>query len=116
MNKNKSKFDIVMELLIRRGFIIPTAEIYNGLAGFYDYGPIGLQFKRKIENSWRDHFIHSSWNLLIHEIEGSVILPENVLIASGHVSSFSDPLVSCKKCKEQYRADQLVEEKLNKNV
>ncbi|MHA1372033.1 MAG: glycine--tRNA ligase [Promethearchaeota archaeon] len=108
--------DIIMELLIRRGFIAPTAEIYNGLAGFYDYCPIGLQLKRNIENSWRKFFIHSSWNPLIYEIDGSALLPQDVLVASGHVASFSDPMVSCVKCNQEFRADQLAESVLNKNL
>ena len=96
---------------------MPTAEIYNnGLAGFFDYGPIGLQFKRKIENAWRDFFINQSWNSLIYEIAGSIVLPEEVLIASGHVSSFSDPLVSCDKCNNEHRADQLAEAALSTKV
>ncbi len=108
-----SMLDIVMDLLIRRGFIMQTAEIYkNGLAGFFDYAPIGAQFKKNIENAWRSFFIHDSWNALIYEIEGAVILPEEVLMASGHVSSFSDPLVSCEKCNGQHRADQLAESAL----
>ncbi|MFX0099357.1 MAG: glycine--tRNA ligase [Candidatus Hodarchaeota archaeon] len=116
MTNKKSMLDIVMDLLIRRGFIAPTAEIYSGLAGFFDYGPIGVKFKRNIENSWREFFVFSSWDPLIYEIDGSVVLPEEVLVASGHVSSFSDPIVSCDKCNSEHRADHLVEKHLGKNV
>lgn len=117
MPKEKTKLDVIMDLMVRRGFIAQTAEIYNnGLAGFFDYLPIGAQFKRKIQDAWRDFFIHSSWEAPVHEIEGSVILPEEVLIASGHVSSFSDPLVSCEKCNAQHRADQLAESALSMKV
>ena len=117
MPKEKTKLDVIMDLMVRRGFITQTAEIYNnGLAGFFDYCPIGTQFKRNIEDAWRDFFIHASWEAPVHEIEGSVVLPEEVLVASGHVSSFSDPLVSCEKCDAQHRADQLAESALSKKV
>jgi len=102
--------DKIMDLLVRRGFLIQTAEIYdNGLAGFFDFAPVGAQFKANIQNAWRDYFINSSWDPLIYEIEGAVVLPEPVLVASGHVASFSDPLVTCDNCNAQVRADHLLE-------
>ncbi len=108
--KDKALLDVVMDLLLRRGFIAQAAEIYNnGLAGFFDFLPNGMQLKRNIEKAWREFFVWSSIDPLIYEIEGAVVLPEEVLMASGHVTSFSDPLVSCSKCKAQLRADHLLE-------
>ncbi len=98
----------IMELALSRSFLIPSNEIYGHTAGFYDYGPVGCQIKRKIENTWREMFVVREG---FHEIETSSILPEIVLKASGHVTSFADPLVTCKKCKNKFRADHLLEEK-----
>ncbi|HME55477.1 MAG TPA: glycine--tRNA ligase [Candidatus Lokiarchaeia archaeon] len=109
-SKKKPMLDVVMDLLMRRGFIAQTAEIYNnGLAGFFDFLPVGMQLKQNIEKAWREFFVWSSVDPLIFEIQGAVVLPEEVLIASGHVSSFSDPLVACKQCNAEVRADHLLE-------
>ncbi len=97
-------------LMLRRAIIIPTGEIYNPVAGFYDYGPIGLLIKRKIVELWREIFIKRDGFL---EIDGSTILPEDVLKASGHVDHFNDPMVECLSCKKRFRADHLVEDVKN---
>lgn len=102
----KSKMEKVVEVCKRRGIIYPTAEIYGSLAGFWDYGPVGTLLKRKIENYWREFFIDEN----IVEIDGSIILPESVFKASGHLESFVDPITQCTKCKSIHRADHLVEE------
>nr|MDO8108887.1 glycine--tRNA ligase [Candidatus Sigynarchaeota archaeon] len=108
--KKKPMLDVVMDLLVRRGFLVQTAEIYgNGLAGFYDFLPNGIQMRENIKKAWREFFVWSSIDPLIYEIEGAIVNPEEVFIASGHVSSFSDPLVSCSKCNAQLRADHLLE-------
>ncbi len=106
--------DKLVEVCLRRGFINPTAEIYGGLSGFYDYGPLGTLMRQKIEDLWRQLFVLDEDN--IFEIKGSLILPEKVFAASGHLDAFNDPLVQCKKCKSMHRADTLVKEALNKNV
>lgn len=97
-----------MSIAKRRGFIFPSSEIYGGLSGFFDLGPVGLLLKRKIENSWREFFVKSEEN--IFEIETSLIMHEKVWKASGHLNSFIDPLTQCKKCNSSYRADNLIEE------
>ncbi|MHA1615898.1 MAG: glycine--tRNA ligase [Candidatus Njordarchaeales archaeon] len=111
MSKNENLLEKIFEIATRRGFFIPTAEIYGGLAGAFDYGPIGTLMKRKIERLWREIFIVDEDN--VWEIDGNVILPERVLIASGHVDNFVEPVTQCKKCSTVYRADKLVEELLN---
>jgi glycyl-tRNA synthetase len=105
--------DEVFDLLLRRGFIIPSSELYGGLSGFYDFGPVGCLAKRKITEAWRDWCVRKEGFV---EIDGSVIVREEVLVASGHVKSFVDPIVKCEKCGDAFRADQLIEERLGDKV
>ncbi len=107
-----SFFEKIMEVCVRRGIIYPSSEIYGGIAGFYDYGSIGSRIKRNWENFWREWFL-SEPNC--HEIETSLIMPEKVLIASGHVANFVDPVVECAKCGRVERADHLLESELGEN-
>jgi len=97
----------IFELALKRSFFFPSNEPYGGTAGFYDYGPVGSLIKHKIEELWRDSFIKAHG---YHEVETSIITPEEVLVASGHVASFGDPVVECTKCKTTVRADTFVEE------
>ncbi|MBL7170249.1 MAG: glycine--tRNA ligase [Candidatus Aenigmarchaeota archaeon] len=97
-----------------RGIIFPTAEIYSGMSGFFDFGPVGTLLKQKFVDYWREVFVRSQDN--VFEIDGSTVLPEKVLIASGHVDSFVDPIAQCKKCKSIHRADHLIEEKTGEFV
>ncbi|MCX8179612.1 MAG: glycine--tRNA ligase [Candidatus Aenigmarchaeota archaeon] len=104
----------IQRLCLSRGILFPTAEIYGGLSGCFDYGPIGVLIKRKFLDYWREFFIKNEENIV--EMDGAVVLPEKVLLASGHVNSFVDPITQCKKCKSIYRADNLIEEKTGKFV
>ncbi len=100
------KYEKVIELAKRRGFLWNSFELYGGTAGFYDYGPLGSTFKRRIEQIWRElYVIHEGYM----EIETPTIGIEDVFVASGHVGGFSDPLCECKKCGEAFRADHLVD-------
>ncbi|MFZ3060833.1 MAG: glycine--tRNA ligase [Candidatus Methanoperedens sp.] len=101
------KYEQVLELAKRRGFIWNSFELYGGTAGFYDYGPLGAMLKRRVENIWRDIFVINEG---YYEIESPTIGIEDVFIASGHVGGFSDPLTECQKCKEAFRADHLVQD------
>ncbi|MGC8636392.1 MAG: glycine--tRNA ligase [Thermoprotei archaeon] len=96
------------ELARRRGFFWPSYEIYGGVGGLYDLGPNGTSVKNRIIQLWRDHFIRSSQYPMV-EIETPMVTPYEVLEASGHVESFTDPLTICPKCHRVYRADQLAE-------
>ncbi|HIH19091.1 TPA: glycine--tRNA ligase [Candidatus Micrarchaeota archaeon] len=105
-----NKADALMDVAIRRSFLIPSSEIYGSPSGFFDYGPVGAAIKRKIENLWRSEFLHKEG---FHEIETSLIVPEAVLKASGHAENFADPLVTCSQCKNKFRADHLIEQSEN---
>lgn len=112
MEKESTKGFI--ELAKRRGFFWQSSEIYGGISGMYDYGPLGLLLKRKLINKWRNLFVREEEN--VFEVETSIIQPEKVFEASGHLSSFIDPVTQCKKCKGIYRADNLIEETTKKFV
>ena len=101
----------VMELAKRRGFFWPSYEIYGGVAGFYDFGPLGSLLKQKIIDKWRRFIVRNHSNYVV-EIETPIIGPSKVYEASGHVENFTDPIVTCMKCGRKYRADHLIEEKL----
>ena len=105
----------VMELAKRRGLFWPSYEIYGGVAGLYDLGPIGVLIKNKIVNLWRKHFVWDNSEFVV-EIETPMITPAKVLEASGHVQNFTDPIVECTKCHRVFRADHLIEETLKMNV
>jgi glycyl-tRNA synthetase len=98
----------IEEIAKRRGFFWKSSEIYGGLAGLYDYGHLGTLVKRKWENLWRNFFLKGNF----YEIEPANIMHEKVFVASGHVDSFVDPIVKCKKCKNAERADQILEDQL----
>lgn len=106
--KKIDKFEVLQDLMRRRGFAWQSFEIYGGVGGFYDYGPLGATIKRKIEQKIREAFQREGF----FELETPTVTPEEVFIASGHVEKFVDPLVECKKCGSRYRADHLVEEAL----
>lgn len=98
----------------KKGFVYPSAEIYGSLAGFYDYGPLGVELKNNIKNNWWKYFVQDRDDIV--GIDGTLITNQKIWQASGHLSSFSDLLVQCRKCKKNHRADHLVEDALKINV
>ncbi|MFH8086451.1 MAG: glycine--tRNA ligase [Candidatus Aenigmatarchaeota archaeon] len=102
----------IMAITKRRGFIFPSSEIYGGLSGFFDYGPLGVLMKKKIENFWREFFVREN---NIYEVETCTIMPEQVWKASGHLKDFVDPLTQCEKCKSTFRADELIKDLTGKS-
>ncbi len=102
-----SRYDEILSLSVRRGFVWPAVDLYGGFAGFYDYGHLGARLKRKWEDLWLSYFLGLGDNY--HLIDTTTILPEASLRASGHVDHFTDILVSCTKCKESHRGDHLIE-------
>ncbi len=113
--KEKDKYEKIIDLAIRRGFFWVSYEIYGGVAGLYDMGPLGVLLKRRIIDLWRRIFVQRHQEYVV-EIETPIITPEKVLIASGHVEHFTDPIVECLKCGRKYRADHLVKETLGLEV
>lgn len=103
----------IEDIAKRRGFFWPAAEIHGGLSGFYDYGHLGALTKRKWENLWRSYFLLLDDNF--YEITPAQIMPENVFVASGHLKSFVDPIVKCRKCGHTERADHILEDVLKEN-
>ncbi len=110
-NLNENLNEKIVSLCAKRGIIFPSAEIYGGVAGFFDYGPVGVTLKNRIRNFWRSEFIIKMNG--IYEIESSIILPRIVWEASGHLEGFTDVLIECKKCQTQFRADHLIQDTLN---
>jgi len=105
-----TKAEEIEKIAKRRGFFWQSSEIYGGLSGFYDYAHLGTAIKKRWENIWRKFFLNLDDNFF--EIEPTLIMPENVFKASGHVDSFVDPVVKCRKCSNIERADQILEEEL----
>lgn len=99
-------YDKIMMVAKRRGFIYPSFEIYGGIAGFYDYGPLGSQLKNNLENLWRRFYLLQD-NCV--EISTPTITLYEVLSASGHVEEFTDLTVDCSRCKRSYKAEDIIE-------
>ena len=93
------------------GYIFQGSEIYGGLANTWDYGPLGVELKNNIKKCWWKRFVDEKTNS--YGLDAAILMNPEVWVASGHVSSFSDPLIDCKKCKSRHRADKLIEEATN---
>lgn len=97
----------IISLTKQKGFIFPSSEIYGGIQGFYDYGPLGVELKNNIKNAW--------WRAMVQErddifgLDAAIIMNPAAWVASGHVSNFTDPLVECKACHKRFRADHLAD-------
>lgn len=100
----------LLDIAKRRGFFWQASAIHGAIAGFYDYAHLGSSLKRKWENEWRDYFLSMSDDY--HEIQVCQIMPEEVFRASGHLESFIDPIVKCKKCGTIHRADHIISDKI----
>jgi glycyl-tRNA synthetase len=104
----------LVSLCRRRGFIFQSSEIYGGLNGFWDYGPLGVELKRNIKEAWWQDMVHNpppgpdGQEIQMVGLDCSIIMNPKVWEASGHVGGFADPMVDCKACKARFRADQLV--------
>ncbi|MFA6295713.1 MAG: glycine--tRNA ligase [Candidatus Paceibacterota bacterium] len=105
MLKNEETMDLLVSLCKRRGFIYQGSEIYGGLAGTWDYGPLGVALKKNIRELWWKRFVDDRDDMF--GMDAAILMNQNVWKATGHASNFSDPLVECKKCSGQFRADKL---------
>ena len=99
------KLDDIVSLAKRRGFIFQGSEVYGGLSGTWDYGPLGVGLKRNITNLWWKTFVDDRDDM--YGLDAAIIMPEKVFEASGHLAGFKDPLVVCSNCHSQFRADQI---------
>jgi glycyl-tRNA synthetase len=107
MNPDPQRMEKIVSLCKRRGFIFQSSEIYGGLNGAWDYGPLGVELKRNVKDYW--------WRTMVRErddvvgMDGAILMSRTVWKASGHEETFSDPMVDCRTCKARLRADQLPE-------
>jgi glycyl-tRNA synthetase len=107
MNPDQQRMEKIVSLCKRRGFIFQSSEIYGGLNGCWDYGPLGVELKRNVKDYW--------WRVIVRErddvvgMDGAILTHRAVLKASGHEDTFTDPMVDCRTCKARLRADQLPE-------
>lgn len=100
--------DKVVSLAKRRGFVFPGSDIYGGLANTWDYGPYGVELKNNLKKIWWKTFVQDRDDMV--GLDASILMNPKVWEASGHIASFTDPLMDCKKCKERVRGDKLIEE------
>lgn len=106
MDKNDDKLmEKIISLCKRRGFVYQGSEVYGGLAGTFDYGPLGVMLKNNIKDGWRKKFVSSRNDM--YEVDAAILMHPGVWMASGHVDTFTDPLVECTKCKKRFREDNL---------
>jgi len=98
-------FDVIVSLAKRRGFVFPSSEIYGGINGFWDYGPLGAELKQNLKALWWQRVVRERPD--VEGIDSAIIAHPRTWEASGHVEHFSDPMVDCRACKKRFRADQL---------
>ena len=98
----------IVALAKNRGFVYPGSEIYGGLANTWDYGNIGVELKNNVKKAWWQKFVQESpFNV---GVDCAILMNTQTWVASGHIGSFSDPLMDCKGCHERFRADKLIED------
>ena len=108
-----SSLENIVSLCKRRGFIFPGSDVYGGFAGTWDFGPLGVELKRKIETAWWKYFVEDRED--IYGVDAAILMNPKTWEASGHTATFADPLVECKECKSRFRADKIAEN-LNESV
>jgi glycyl-tRNA synthetase len=112
--QKKPTYDDVINLATRRSFFFPASEIYDNYpGGFFDFGPYGAALKRNVVDLWRKELVKKEEFL---EIDGAIVMPEDVFNASGHMKGFKDPITVCNKCNSIYRVDKFLEENVKGGV
>jgi glycyl-tRNA synthetase len=101
----ENSFEKIVSFCKRRGFVFPSSDIYGGLGGFYDFGPLGVELKKNIKDAWWKAMVQRRENVV--GLDSSIIMNPNIWKASGHTETFSDPLSECKKCHKRFRSDHL---------
>lgn len=104
-NSERLRMEKIVSLCKRRGFVFPSSEIYGGLNGVWDYGPLGVELKRNLKDFWWRRSVREREDVV--GMDGAILMNRAVWQASGHENTFSDPMVDCKTCKGRFRADQL---------
>ena len=97
--------DVIVSLAKRRGFVFPSSEIYGGMGGFWDYGPLGVELKNNIKAAWWRSMVQTRDDIV--GLDAAIVMNPRVWEVSGHVGGFSDPMVDCRNCKLRFRADDL---------
>jgi glycyl-tRNA synthetase len=105
--KTNELMEKIVSLSKRRGFIYPSSEIYGGINGFWDYGPLGAELKRNVKDLWWRHIVHHRDDVV--GLEATIIMHPTIWKASGHLDTFSDPMSTCRHCKRLVRTDQVPE-------
>lgn len=100
-----SKLEDIVSLCKRRGFIFPGSDVYGGMAGTWDYGPLGVTLKKNIMREWWHYFVEKRDDM--YGVDAAIIMNPRTWVASGHAATFSDPLVECKECHQRFRADKI---------
>ena len=103
--KVNDRMEKIVSLCKRRGFIFQSSEIYGGINGFWDYGPLGAELKRNVKDYWWRSLTQSRDDVV--GLEATIIMHPKIWEASGHTATFSDPMVDCLLSKKRYRADQI---------
>ena len=111
MNNSMEK---IVNLCKQYGFVFPGSEIYDGFANTWDFGPVGVELKNNVKKAWWKRFVQEDMNT--YGVDAAILMNPRVWEASGHAASFSDPKMDCKKCKQRFRADNLIEEFSNGKV
>ena len=107
MKNTEKTMEKLVALCKGRGFVYPGSEIYGGLANSWDYGPLGVELKNNVKRAWWKKFVQENpYNV---GLDAAILMNPEVWVASGHVSTFNDPLIDCKACKMRHRADKLIE-------
>ncbi len=113
MQNTEKTMDKIVALCKGRGYIYAGSEIYGGLANSWDYGPLGVELKNNIKRAWWKKFVQENpYNV---GLDSAILMNPQVWVASGHVTTFNDPLIDCKACKMRHRADKLIEEWCKEN-
>ncbi|MGC1177144.1 MAG: glycine--tRNA ligase, partial [Candidatus Saccharimonadales bacterium] len=100
-----TNLETIVSLCKRRGFIYQGSDVYGGLAGTWDYGPLGVALKRNIMNLWWKTFVEERDNM--YGVDAAILMNQKVWQASGHTETFTDPLVECSNCHGRFRADKI---------
>ncbi len=108
-SQKNEKMEAIVSLAKRRGFIYPGSDVYGGLSGTWDYGPLGVTLKRNIMNLWWKMFVDGRDDM--YGVDAAILMNQKVWQASGHVDTFTDPLITCGNCQSRYRVDHLISDK-----